>query len=79
VLHWTFAFNVYGSVETFYISGDTLVLVSSRLRGNETQTYKLVLPEQLYRIDADPAANNRDYANWQFTWVQQKLKERWQS
>ena len=32
-----------------------MLVVGSRLRGNETLNYKLKLPRPLYRIDADPA------------------------
>ncbi len=60
------AFNVHGPVESFYKQCDALVVVGSRLRGNETLTYKLALPQPLYRIDADAAADNRGYANRQF-------------
>ncbi|KAF1060153.1 thiamine pyrophosphate-binding protein [Burkholderia gladioli] len=57
------AFNVHGAVEKFYRGCDALVVVGSRLRGNETLKYKLALPEPLYRIDADALADNRGYRN----------------
>jgi acetolactate synthase-1/2/3 large subunit len=57
------AFNVHAAVESFYKTCDALVVVGSRLRGNETLKYKLALPQPLYRIDADALADNRGYRN----------------
>ena len=57
------AFNVHPSVERFYKTCDALLVVGSRLRGNETLKYKLALPRPLYRIDADALADNRGYRN----------------
>ncbi|CAG4917039.1 thiamine pyrophosphate-binding protein [Paraburkholderia gardini] len=57
------AYNVHPSVESFYKTCDALVVVGSRLRGNETLKYKLALPQPLYRIDADALADNRGYRN----------------
>ena len=52
------AFNMYGCVEEFYNSCDAMLVVGSRLRGNETLKYKLGLPSPLYQIDVDNAARN---------------------
>lgn len=60
------AFNVHASVESFYKTCDAVLVVGSRLRGNETLKYKLALPQPLYRIDADALADNRGYRNDQF-------------
>ncbi|MEK6425342.1 MAG: thiamine pyrophosphate-binding protein [Burkholderia gladioli] len=60
------AFNVQPSVEAFYRTCDAMLVVGSRLRGNETLKYKLALPQPLYRIDADALADNRGYRNTQF-------------
>lgn len=60
------AFNLQAPVEAFYQTCDAMVVVGSRLRGNETLQYRLNLPRRLYRIDADPAADGRGYANAQF-------------
>ncbi|CAB3648137.1 Acetolactate synthase isozyme 1 large subunit [Paraburkholderia phenoliruptrix] len=60
------AFNVHAAVESFYKTCDALVVVGSRLRGNETLKYKLALPQPLYRIDADALADNRGYRNEMF-------------
>jgi acetolactate synthase I/II/III large subunit len=57
------AFNLQKPVEDFYATCDALLVVGSRLRSNETLTYKLNLPAPLFRIDADPEANQRAYAN----------------
>jgi acetolactate synthase-1/2/3 large subunit len=50
------AFNVYGCVEKFYGTCDAMLVVGSRLRGNETLKYKLKLPSALFQIDIDMAA-----------------------
>jgi acetolactate synthase-1/2/3 large subunit len=55
------AFNLHKPVENFYQSCDAMVVVGSRLRGNETLKYELKLPRPLYRIDVDPAAEGRCY------------------
>jgi acetolactate synthase-1/2/3 large subunit len=57
------AFNVSPSVERLYKTCDAMLVVGSRLRGNETLKYKLALPQPLYRIDADALADNRGYRN----------------
>lgn len=57
------AFNVSPSVERFYKTCDAMLVVGSRLRGNETLKYKLGLPQPLYRVDADALADNRGYRN----------------
>ena len=50
------AFNMYACVEEFYGTCDAMLVVGSRLRGNETLKYKLKLPSPLYQIDVDIAA-----------------------
>ncbi|WP_322013342.1 thiamine pyrophosphate-binding protein [Paraburkholderia sp. J12] len=60
------AFNVSGPVERFYKTCDAMLVVGSRLRGNETLKYKLALPQPLYRVDADALADNRGYRNTLF-------------
>jgi acetolactate synthase-1/2/3 large subunit len=57
------AYNLHKPVETFYQSCDAMVVVGSRLRGNETLKYQLKLPRPLYRVDADPAADGRCYVS----------------
>jgi acetolactate synthase-1/2/3 large subunit len=41
--------------EKFFATCDTLLVVGSRLRSNETLGYRLKLPRPLYRIDAGPS------------------------
>lgn len=60
------AYNIYGVVEQFYQSCDAMLVVGSKLRSNETLKYELKLPKPLYRIDANPFAEGRAYANQQF-------------
>lgn len=57
------AFNCTPEVQALYDQCDLLIVAGSRLRGNETWTYKLRLPEQLVVIDSDPHADGRTYAN----------------
>lgn len=56
------AYNLHAPVEAFYQTCDAMVVVGSRLRGNETLKYQLKLPRPLYRIDADAGADGRCYA-----------------
>ncbi len=57
------AYNLHKPVETFYQTCDAMLVVGSRLRGNETLKYELKLPRPLYRIDADAAAEGRCYTS----------------
>lgn len=50
-------------VEAFYDSVDLMIVVGSRLRGQETLDFTARLPKNLVQIDLDPMANNRTYAN----------------
>ena len=50
------AFNLQKAAQDLYASSDAMVVVGSRLRSNETLTYKLQLPKNLYRVDANPKA-----------------------
>ena len=52
------AFNMYGCTEKFYDSCDAMLVVGSRLRGNETLKYKLNIPNPFYQIDIDNSARN---------------------
>ena len=53
------AFNQSPDVEAFYTSSDLLLVVGSRLRSNDTRTYRLKLPSPLVQVDVDPAARGR--------------------
>lgn len=55
------SYNLQKPAEALYQSCDTLLVVGSRLRSNETLRYKLKLPQALYRIDANALAHNRGY------------------
>jgi acetolactate synthase-1/2/3 large subunit len=55
------AFNLHEPVEKFYATCDAMLVVGSRLRSNETLTYKLRLPRPLFRVDADPQQQGRCY------------------
>ena len=55
------SYNLQKSTEAFYGTVDALLVVGSRLRSNETLTYKLNLPQHRFRIDADALAQNRAY------------------
>lgn len=57
------AFNLHEPAERFYGTCDAMLVVGSRLRSNETLTYKLALPRPLFRIDADPQQQGRCYAD----------------
>ncbi len=49
------------SIEALYRTCDAMVVVGSRLRGNETLRWNARLPGALYQIDAEPTARNRSY------------------
>jgi len=55
------SYNLQKPVEDFYQTCDAMLVVGSRLRSNETLSYKLRLPSKLYRVDANPLAHNRGY------------------
>lgn len=48
-------------VEALYQTCDAMLIVGSRLRGNETLRWNLRLPEKRYQIDADPSMRDRSY------------------
>ena len=60
------AYNLHKPVEELYESCDTMLVVGSRLRSNETLRYKLKLPAHIYRIDANALAHNRGYSSEYF-------------
>ena len=55
------AYNLYKPIEKFYSTCDALLVVGSRLRGNETLKYKLKLPTPHYQINVDPNVISRPY------------------
>lgn len=60
------AFNCTPEIQAFYDQADLLIVAGSRLRGNESWTYKLRLPRQVAVIDCDASANGRTYENQLF-------------
>jgi len=60
------AFNLPKPVEAFYQTCDAMLVVGSRLRGNETLKYQLKLPRPLLRVDVDVAAQGRCYSSDDF-------------
>lgn len=55
------SYNLQKPAEDLYQTCDAMLVVGSRLRSNETLRYKLKLPKNLYRIDANALAHNRGY------------------
>ena len=60
------AYNLHKPIEAFYQTCDAMLVVGSRLRGNETLKYELKLPQPLYRIDVDASAEGRCYTTEHF-------------
>jgi acetolactate synthase-1/2/3 large subunit len=54
------AYNMTPEAQHVYASADLMIVVGSRLRGNETLNNKMALPP-LVQIDADPAQAGRNY------------------
>ncbi|HSV59555.1 MAG TPA: thiamine pyrophosphate-binding protein [Variovorax sp.] len=67
------AYNIHKPVEALYQSCDAMLVVGSRLRGNETLKYELKLPRPLFRIDANGAAEGRGYSTDAFICGDSKL------
>jgi len=55
------AFNMTPEAIELYDSCDLMIVVGSRLRGNETRNNKMPLPHPLIQIDADAAQGGRNY------------------
>lgn len=55
------AFNMTPEAQEIYASCDLMIVVGSRLRGNETLNNKMRLPRPLIQIDADAAQGGRNY------------------
>jgi len=55
------SYNLQKPAEAFYETVDAMLTVGSRLRSNETLSYRLHLPATRYRIDANLLADNRGY------------------
>lgn len=55
------AFNMTPEAQALYASCDLMLVVGSRLRGNETLNNAMKLPRPLVQIDADAAQGGRNY------------------
>lgn len=55
------AFNMIPEAQEFYESSDLMVVVGSRLRGNETRNNEMRLGRTLVQIDADASQGARNY------------------
>jgi acetolactate synthase-1/2/3 large subunit len=55
------AFNMTPQAEAVYARADLMVVVGSRLRGNETRNNSMALGRPLVQVDADPAQAGRNY------------------
>lgn len=55
------AFNMTPEAQAIYASSDLMIVVGSRLRGNETLNNKMTLPSPLIQIDAEPTQGGRNY------------------
>lgn len=55
------AFNMTPEAQVIYASSDLMIVVGSRLRGNETLNNKMKLPSPLIQIDAEPTQGGRNY------------------
>jgi len=60
------AFGATPAVEQLYASCDLMLVVGSHLRSNETRTYTVELPSNLIRVDTNPTARGRGYAEREF-------------
>jgi acetolactate synthase I/II/III large subunit len=60
--HTLAAYNMTPSAQAIYDRADLMIVVGSRLRGNETRNNAMRLPRPLVQIDADAGQAARNYA-----------------
>src|SRR5262245_4951805 len=60
--HTLGAYNMTPQAQAIYERADLMIVVGSRLRGNETRNNAMRLPQPLIQIDADPTQAARNYA-----------------
>jgi acetolactate synthase I/II/III large subunit len=60
--HTLAAYNMTPSAQAIYDRADLMIVVGSRLRGNETRNNVMRLPHPLVQIDADAGQAARNYA-----------------
>lgn len=53
-------------VQEFYRTIDLMLAAGTRLRGHETNEFRMKLPDNIVQIDVDPAANGRTYTSKYF-------------
>lgn len=56
------AFNMTPEAAALYAASDFMLVVGSRLRGNETRNNDLPLPRPLFQVDADASQSCRNYS-----------------
>ena len=66
------AFHNAAEVEALLADADLVLVVGSRLRSNETKTYSIQFPANTIQIDANPAAQQRNYPISQFVCAEAK-------
>ncbi|MGC4029297.1 MAG: thiamine pyrophosphate-binding protein [Steroidobacteraceae bacterium] len=67
------AFNVSHELQSLYRTCDCFLAVGTRLRSNETWTYKLALPEHRFIVNCDVAANDHAYVGGRFVHADSRL------
>ncbi|TPG59685.1 thiamine pyrophosphate-binding protein [Roseomonas nepalensis] len=55
------AFNMTPAAQALYDRADLMVVLGSRLRGNETRNNAMPLPRPLVQVDAEPSQAGRNY------------------
>jgi acetolactate synthase-1/2/3 large subunit len=55
------AFNMTPAAQALYVRSDLMIVIGSRLRGNETRNNAMPLPKPLVQVDADAAQAGRNY------------------
>lgn len=55
------ALNMTPEASRIYSTADLMIVVGSRLRGNETRNNEMPLPRPLYQVDADASQSGRNY------------------
>ena len=60
------AFNMTPEAQKIYKNSDLMLVIGSKLRGNETLNYQMTLPTPLIQIDADASQGGKNYPVNQF-------------
>lgn len=67
------AFNLSNELQALYRTCDCFLVVGTRLRSNETWTYRLALPEHRFIVNCDPAARDHAYSGGRFIHADSQL------